>query len=193
MNKYEFKVAWCGLCEQGWIEIVKSKENNHLYLQCSECCNEFKDLYDYEEAVQLHQLDTKVSWCNSCDGDWIKRTEDNDGLYCPNCSRTWNSSEELEEALFIFYCEKNNDSFIFCNICTEEAIQLIKEAESYYLQCSKCNSSWPNYEAFDQQTVQLSEVMMEEEQVEEDDYPVMKPTIDEIKKLGWDKYIITSF
>jgi len=32
MNKYEFKVAWCGLCEQGWIEIVKSKENNHLYL-----------------------------------------------------------------------------------------------------------------------------------------------------------------
>jgi len=37
---------------------------------------------------------------------------------------------------------------------------------------------------------------MEDEQIDEEEdynYPVIKPTIEEIKKLGWDKYIITSF
>jgi len=35
--KYEFKVAWCPYCDQGWVEIVKSVISGKLCLVCSEC------------------------------------------------------------------------------------------------------------------------------------------------------------
>ncbi|QKS72320.1 hypothetical protein FLK61_37440 [Paenalkalicoccus suaedae] len=43
---YEFKVAWCKLCNQGWIEIVKEKGSEKLLLQCSECVSQW-DSVDY--------------------------------------------------------------------------------------------------------------------------------------------------
>ena len=34
---YEFKVAWCPYCDQGWVEIVQDSVTNRLLLLCSEC------------------------------------------------------------------------------------------------------------------------------------------------------------
>ncbi|MET3195238.1 hypothetical protein [Bacillus sp. OAE603] len=35
------KVAWCPICEQGWVEIVKDVETNELFVMCDECENEW--------------------------------------------------------------------------------------------------------------------------------------------------------
>ena len=35
--EYEYKVAWCPFCEQGWVEIVKNTADEHLWLCCAEC------------------------------------------------------------------------------------------------------------------------------------------------------------
>ncbi|OXS76331.1 hypothetical protein B1B04_04975 [Lysinibacillus sp. KCTC 33748] len=37
MNYYKNKVAWCHLCNQGWVEIVQEKKTGNLLIACSEC------------------------------------------------------------------------------------------------------------------------------------------------------------
>ncbi len=51
MNIYEFKVKWCKVCEQGWIEIVKDKSNENLLLQCSECMSQWDSLEDLSSGI----------------------------------------------------------------------------------------------------------------------------------------------
>jgi len=41
---YEFKVKWCPICNQGWVEIVKDKYSGRLFCCCSECENEWDDI-----------------------------------------------------------------------------------------------------------------------------------------------------
>lgn len=36
-NNYAFKVAWCPVCDQGWVEVVKECGSKHLFLRCTEC------------------------------------------------------------------------------------------------------------------------------------------------------------
>lgn len=32
-----YRVAWCPVCNQGWVEIVKEEKSGLLYLCCDEC------------------------------------------------------------------------------------------------------------------------------------------------------------
>lgn len=42
MNKsYEYKVTWCPICNQGWVEIVKDINTQKLFCCCSECESEW--------------------------------------------------------------------------------------------------------------------------------------------------------
>ncbi|WP_147433972.1 hypothetical protein [Planomicrobium sp. Y74] len=43
---YNFKVAWCLVCSQGWVEIVREKETNNLLFLCEECETQWKAITD---------------------------------------------------------------------------------------------------------------------------------------------------
>ncbi len=43
MNDYKNKVAWCEVCDQGWVEVVKELKMGKLFLCCSECETEWID------------------------------------------------------------------------------------------------------------------------------------------------------
>ena len=43
MEKGMYKIAWCPLCEQGWVVIVKDKQTSQLYAYCTECETEWND------------------------------------------------------------------------------------------------------------------------------------------------------
>lgn len=51
MNYYEFKVKWCKVCDQGWVEIVKDKENQNLLLQCSECESQWDGMEELSSGI----------------------------------------------------------------------------------------------------------------------------------------------
>lgn len=36
-TQYQYKVIWCPICDQGWVEIMKDIGNKKLVLSCSEC------------------------------------------------------------------------------------------------------------------------------------------------------------
>lgn len=40
-SSFPFKVAWCRICNQGWVEIVKDASTNGLFVICKECENEW--------------------------------------------------------------------------------------------------------------------------------------------------------
>jgi len=37
MTEFEYKVKWCPLCNQGWVQIVKEKNTGVLFVYCNEC------------------------------------------------------------------------------------------------------------------------------------------------------------
>lgn len=39
---YKYKVSWCPICSQGWLEIVKDTITDELYILCSECETEWE-------------------------------------------------------------------------------------------------------------------------------------------------------
>ena len=41
---YDYKVKWCPICNQGWVEIVKDSYSGELFCCCSECENEWDDV-----------------------------------------------------------------------------------------------------------------------------------------------------
>ena len=46
---YATKIGWCGFCNQGWLEIMKTTKTNKLIIACSECST----IYDSpEEALR---------------------------------------------------------------------------------------------------------------------------------------------
>lgn len=51
MNIYEFKVKWCKVCEQGWVEIVKNKNKENLLLQCSECMSQWDGIEELSIGI----------------------------------------------------------------------------------------------------------------------------------------------
>ena len=46
MDEYEFKIGWCGICNQGWLEIVKDQQTQKLFICCSECESEWESPED---------------------------------------------------------------------------------------------------------------------------------------------------
>lgn len=40
MNDYKNKVAWCPICDQGWVEIVQDVVTSDLFVYCNECESE---------------------------------------------------------------------------------------------------------------------------------------------------------
>ncbi len=57
MNTYEYKVAWCTICNQGWVEIVKDRTTKKLFVCCSECESEW-DSPDNVKSKDLATQDT---------------------------------------------------------------------------------------------------------------------------------------
>lgn len=43
INTYDYKVKWCPICNQGWVEIVKDVRTGQLFCCCSECESEWDD------------------------------------------------------------------------------------------------------------------------------------------------------
>ena len=37
MQKYDNKVAWCSVCDQGWVQIRKDRKTKELFVVCDEC------------------------------------------------------------------------------------------------------------------------------------------------------------
>ncbi|MFC3883446.1 hypothetical protein ACFOU2_07910 [Bacillus songklensis] len=54
---YDFKVAWCPICSQGWIEIVKDVETKELFVMCNECENE----WNHPTNIKASKARTEVS------------------------------------------------------------------------------------------------------------------------------------
>ncbi|MFC4776217.1 hypothetical protein ACFO9Q_05475 [Paenibacillus sp. GCM10023252] len=52
---YEYKVAWCKACDQGWVEIVKETATSNLLLMCSECTAQWIDMMSYYEEAYLEE------------------------------------------------------------------------------------------------------------------------------------------
>ena len=55
MNEYEYKIAWCKICNQGWLEIVKEKATNRLFICCSECESEWDSPSDVNSTERSTQ------------------------------------------------------------------------------------------------------------------------------------------
>jgi len=55
MANYEYKVAWCQICSQGWLEIVKDKTTKRLFICCSECESE----WDSPEDISNREVSTQ--------------------------------------------------------------------------------------------------------------------------------------
>ena len=51
---FDFKVKWCPVCNQGWIEIVKDKKSGELFLCCSECETEWSDPSNMTSSTGTH-------------------------------------------------------------------------------------------------------------------------------------------
>ncbi|AKB32387.1 hypothetical protein MSSIH_1697 [Methanosarcina siciliae HI350] len=43
IDLYQYKVAWCPICNQGWVEIAKDTSSKELFLFCEECESEWDD------------------------------------------------------------------------------------------------------------------------------------------------------
>lgn len=55
-NFYDFKVAWCKICDQGWVTIVKDIVTNQYSVMCEECETE----WDHPLHAQL-EINSKAS------------------------------------------------------------------------------------------------------------------------------------
>jgi len=71
-SNYDYKVAWCYVCDQGWVEIKKTIESDMLILQCSECFSQWenplaykkKEFIEYEISVTEPEFEEiiNVGW-----------------------------------------------------------------------------------------------------------------------------------
>lgn len=55
MDRYTYKVAWCKICNQGWLEVVKEKTTKRLFICCAECESE----WDTPENVNNLEISTQ--------------------------------------------------------------------------------------------------------------------------------------
>ena len=56
MNKYNFKVKWCPVCDQGWVIIAKDKSTKQLFCYCTECETEWKRPQDVGVKTGEHNV-----------------------------------------------------------------------------------------------------------------------------------------
>ena len=50
VRTYDNKVAWCPICNQGWVEIVKDIRTGTLFCCCDECETEWANPFNIEES-----------------------------------------------------------------------------------------------------------------------------------------------
>lgn len=55
MSDGKYRVAWCPICGQGWVEIVKDKLTDELFVCCTECESEWVS----PDAVKSVKLSTQ--------------------------------------------------------------------------------------------------------------------------------------
>jgi transcription elongation factor Elf1 len=53
---YKNKVAWCPICNQGWVEIFKDKITNLLFV----CCDECEALWEHPDFIKEVDLATST-------------------------------------------------------------------------------------------------------------------------------------
>jgi formate dehydrogenase maturation protein FdhE len=54
---YKYKVAWCPICSQGWVQIVKDVVTKELFVMCDECETE----WNHPENVQQSKAKTDTN------------------------------------------------------------------------------------------------------------------------------------
>jgi uncharacterized Zn ribbon protein len=57
MEHFRNKVAWCPICSQGWVEIVKDVGTDDLYVLCDECLNE----WNHPENIEVSTARTEIN------------------------------------------------------------------------------------------------------------------------------------
>ncbi len=62
---YKYKVKWCPICNQGWVEIVKDIESGELFCCCSECENE----WDEPAIISKESCNGENKYGQICDPD----------------------------------------------------------------------------------------------------------------------------
>lgn len=55
---YKYKVDWCDVCDQGWIEIKRNSVHNKIRFRCSECLKE----YESYEDINIKALEGELDW-----------------------------------------------------------------------------------------------------------------------------------
>lgn len=54
-KKYKYRVAWCAVCNQGWVEIAKDKNSKELFCYCNECESEWANPQDLKNPAASTQ------------------------------------------------------------------------------------------------------------------------------------------
>ena len=54
--QYKNKVAWCPICNQGWVEIFKDKTTNKFFVICDEC----ESLWEHPKFIKITDLATSA-------------------------------------------------------------------------------------------------------------------------------------
>lgn len=67
MEWYKNKVAWCPICSQGWVQVVRDVETKELFVMCDECESEWNHPEDVKvlEARASVLLQNKPHFCYS--------------------------------------------------------------------------------------------------------------------------------
>ncbi|MCT8978799.1 hypothetical protein N4T77_19650 [Clostridium sp. CX1] len=72
----KYRIRWCPICTQGWIEIVKAIDTNELYVCCLECETEWespKDALDLKVGTHdLYGMVTVPTFEEVCSKGWEK-------------------------------------------------------------------------------------------------------------------------
>lgn len=60
---YDNKVAWCPICNQGWVEIVKEIDTGIFFC----CCNECESEWDDPENIKKETVNWPEKYGKICD------------------------------------------------------------------------------------------------------------------------------
>lgn len=73
---FPFKISWCPVCSQGWVEIVKDPTVNELFVMCDECETEWRhplDAINRKEGIwREHNRVAAPSQDEVEQADWAK-------------------------------------------------------------------------------------------------------------------------
>lgn len=69
MEFYKNKVAWCPICDQGWVEIYKDKNTKNLFVCCDECESRWEHPNDIGDVIATSIFDTEIEIEEPTDDD----------------------------------------------------------------------------------------------------------------------------